>query len=373
MPKAKPLIVHVMGYYPPHLGGAEIVTQMLAEHLAQRNFDVLVLTSTIGHTKNAIDSSMPHLSVKRLKAIEFAHTPFMPGLVMQLTRLPRNSIIHLHLAQAYYPELVMIVAKLRGLEYVLHFHLDLQPSGPLGKLFLVYKKLVLPTVIRQARKVIVFSDVQQAFIHKRYGVARSNIAIIPNGVGEDYFFKPRIEKKKKSYSLLYVGRLSAQKRVHILVEAMALINSKATLTIIGDGEDREDLEKLANERQLTNISFLGYKKPDEIRKFHRTADAFVLSSEREGMPLAVLEAMAAGLPLIASDVPGLAELLNGIGLLVGNPSGPTFAKALDSVLANPSKLAKLSNNSFKAAQAYSWTKVTDAVENLYKKVEAKRR
>src|SRR5262249_22441971 len=123
MSRKHPLIVHVMGYYPPHIGGAEIVTQKFAENLALRNSDVQVITSTVGQTKHVHEPTSPNLKVKRLKTFEFAHTPFMPGLILHLLRLPRETIFHVHLAQAFYPDLVMAIAKLRGQKYVLHFHL----------------------------------------------------------------------------------------------------------------------------------------------------------------------------------------------------------------------------------------------------------
>lgn len=364
----KTLIVQVMGYYPPHIGGAEKVTQQLAEHLATRGQDVLVLTSTIDQPLSITTSPVPHLRVKRLKTFEFAHTPFMPGLVFKLLRLPKYSIIHLHLAQAYYPELVLLVAKIRRIPYVLHFHLDLQPSGSFGRLFLLYKAVVLPRVIRGADKVIVFSVEQQRFIHQRYGVALQDVVIIPNGVGEEFFMPPRITYQPKAYQLLYVGRLAPQKRVHILLEAMSLLKMPAFLTIIGDGEDRSELEQLARKYKLTNISFEGFKTPAELVAYYRQADVFVLSSEREGMPLVALEAMAAGLPVVAGDVPGLHELLQNVGLLIADPSGQSIADALDGLFSQPQELAKLSKNSAHAATAYSWTKVTDAVMVLYRDI-----
>lgn len=367
MSSNKPYIIQVAGYFPPHLGGMERVVQAISVELAKRQYDVTVLTSSIDASKDK-NPSVRAIRMVRLKAFELAHTPFAPGLLAALLRIPKYSIIHLHLAQAYYPELVLLVSKVRRIPYVVHFHLDLQPSGFLGPLFLLYKAVVLRAVIRQAKRIIVFSPQQQAFIHRTYQVAHERIAIIPNGVDEAYSHQPRTNNRKKKYNLLYVGRLSSQKRVAILIEALSLMKIDVTLTLVGDGEDRTQLERLVRQYRLTNVHFVGIKHPSQLIEFYRKADVFVIASEREGMPLAVLEAMAAALPIVGADVPGIRELIQSVGNVVARPSGPTFATTLDALLQDSARLSKLSRQSFTAAQNYTWVAATDALEMLYKEL-----
>ncbi len=140
----KPTIVQIAGYYPPSIGGMERVAQELSEELARRNYDVRVLTSSVNQPKNP-PKNAPNLTIKRLHAFEFAHTPWAFGVIIALFCTPKRSVFHLHLAQALYPEWTYLVAKLRHIPYVVHFHLDLQPSGPLGKLFIPYKAIVIKT------------------------------------------------------------------------------------------------------------------------------------------------------------------------------------------------------------------------------------
>lgn len=363
----KPTIVHIAGYYPPHLGGMERVAQALAETLADDGYDVRVLTSTTA-MPTAGDPVTKGLRITRLKTFEFAHTPFMPGFLWALTRLPKRSILHVHLAQAFYPDLALIVAKLRRQPYVLHFHLDLQPSGFFGSLFIIYKAVVIRFIVRCADHVIVFSDEQKAFINQTYGVPKGKITSIPNGVGEEYFVTRPRGYHNQTYNLLTVGRLSPQKRMHILVEAMAHLRTKAVLRIVGDGEDRFSLEALVKKLELTNVRFEGQRSAVEVIPYLRQADLYVSSSENEGMPLAVLEAMAAGLPIVATNVPGLAELVSGIGVLVDDATGRNFARTLDGVLENPEKLHDLSKRSLAAARTYSWRRGTDRVETLYREL-----
>lgn len=365
---SKPLIVQVAGFYPPHLGGSEVVAQALAEGLAERGYPVRVIAADIVKPRPETQLQS-HLDIRWLRAFEFAHTAFAPGAVRELLGLPRHSIIHLHLQQAYYPELVLFASKLRRIPYVVHFHLDLQPTGLFGKLFLLYKHTLLRAVIKNADRIIVFSETQQVFIHEVYGVDKRRIDIIPNGVGGAYFAPPCVPSSKKRYELLYLGRLSAQKRVHLLIEALPHLKTPVTLTLIGDGEERIKLETRASELGLTNVRFAGQKPAGAVIPYYRRADAYVIASENEGMPLAVLEAMASGLPIVAARVPGLTELVGGVGVLIDNPSGQTFARALDRLLDHPERLAELSRKSTEAAQHYSWPQVIDTTEAMYRKVE----
>lgn len=363
---SKPTIVHVAGYYPPHLGGMENVAQALAIGLAGRGYKVQVLTSDFPH--QAPQPTRNYLGVRRFKGFEFAHTPFAFGFVWALLRAPKHSIVHLHLAQAFYPEWTWLICKIKRVPYVVHFHLDLQPSGPLGNVFVVYKKIVLSLVIRQAQKVAVFSPGQQQFIHRTYGVPLANIAIIPNGVGQEYF-APQRAYKNGTKQLLFVGRLAPQKRVDRLIGAMAELTADAHLTVVGDGEDRAQLEQQAKKLKLKNITFVGRKNAADMRQFYLKSDVLIVPSDREGMSLVTLEAMASALPIVASEAEGLTELLQHVGVLVRDPSPKTFAAALNNLLADPTKLSELSKKSTNAAKSYAWPKVIAMFEELYKKMD----
>lgn len=362
----KPAIVQVTGFYPPHLGGMERVAQSLSEGLAARGYAVTVITSD-ADAPSEPEAEVPGLRVRRLASVEFAHTPVAFWLLPAMLRVPKRSILHLHLGQAYYPELTWLVSKLRGVPYILHFHLDLQPTGRLGKVFVLYKRIVLRAVVTQASRIVVFSDEQREFIHTEYGVSRDVITVIPNGVGSEYFLGARTYAQAKlTHSLLYVGRLSGQKRVRMLIEMMAHLDTKFTLTIVGDGEERETLRQLAIDLGLRErVTFAGKKDPAETVAYYKAADVFVMSSENEGMPLVMLEAMAAGLPVVGASVPGIRELISGVGMLVEAPSGANFARVITEVFANCKRMSELSRASSEAATKYSWVTLTDAFEKLY--------
>ncbi len=370
-----PTIVQVVGYYPPHLGGSEVVAQKISEILASLNYPVKVLTSSIGQDpKQSGKEKIGSLQIFRLKAFEIAHTPIAPGLLWQLLRLPKRSIIHLHLAQAFYPELVWLTSKLRGIPYVVHFHLDLMPSGSLGKLFLVYKKFVLSKVIKDAAKVIVFSKQQRAFVIEKYQLVPEQVQVIPNGVSEDYLnlYRPR-KKLHNKIRLLFVGRLSFQKRVDRLIRALDELKYPYQLDIVGDGEERQGLEALVRYLQLKHVKFHGSKHGKALKRFYKRADVFILPSDSEGMPITLLESMATGLPIIGSEVPGITEHLKDIGTTVPNPSPQNFTVAINDFIENYKErsLEPLSRASHEFAKQLSWPNQVNKLKAMYQRLQAK--
>ena len=175
-------VVHVTAHYPPYLGGLEKVVEALVAYRSARGLDVAVLTSRDRQRDPAGTGS-----VRRLRSWEVAHTAIIPGLPAALLGLPRDTLIHLHVAQAFVPEATYAAHLLRGLPYVAHVHLDVGPSGPAGVLLRAYKPLVLGPVLRAAARVVVFTAEQRSDVSATYGLDPARVAVIPNGVAESFF------------------------------------------------------------------------------------------------------------------------------------------------------------------------------------------
>jgi D-inositol-3-phosphate glycosyltransferase len=364
----KPSIAQIVGYYPPHIGGMEIVAKEISKELADKDYQVSVFTNKIGCSSNENEDSFNY-RVRRLNSFEIAHTPVMPSLFFRLLSLPKNSILHVHVSQAIIPEISLLVAKIRKFPMVAHFHLDVGPSGSLGFLLPFYKKYFLRFVLRSVDSVIVFSQEQSAIIQKTYGVSHSKISIIPNGVGKEFFYdKIRTGKENGDLEILYTGRISAQKKVQRIVEAIALLDIPCNLKIVGDGEDRGKIEELIEKLGLKNVSLEGKKYGSELMKYYQKADVFVISSEAEGMPLVVLEAMAAGLPIIGTNVIGTKELIKDIGVLVDEPYAKNIAVSITELFENREKIQSLSRKSYDKAIQYSWQKLITKLELVYNKI-----
>ena len=357
------LVVQVTPYYPPHLGGAENVAWAIANGLAE-HCAVEVLTSTAGTSPLPSTERAENLLVRRLFTLEFAHLSFMPTLLLRLLRLPRSAAVHVHVTQAYVAEMVWLAAVLRRRPFVAHFHGDVEPSGRLGALFVVYKRWILGRTLRAAEQVIVLSDHQVHFIAERYGVLRERLAVVPNAVGPEFFREPsQTPDHDGPFRLLWVGRLARQKNVSRLLEAVAAVSLPVELVIVGDGDQRAILEHVIRDLGLTTVRMVGAVYGEELVGWYRWADAFVLSSNSEGMPLALLEAMASGLPIVGTDVPGIADTV-GADALLAPPDPTALARGIERLILDPILRADLARRGYERAKRHGSMQGSQGLETL---------
>lgn len=358
-------IVQITPYYPPHLGGMEKVVRELALQQA-RHHDVTVLTTTIGGRRAPRHGWDHAVATIRTPAVEFAHTPLSVGLVPALLRTPKTAVWHLHAAHAVLPEQVALTAAARRQPFLVHFHLDVDQSGKLGWLLPQYKRHVFGRVLRAAAGVLVLTDAQRHFVRTTYRVDRARVFPVPNGVSAEFFLPPRA-RRGPALRLLFVGRLSPQKNVARLLRALGQVRHPVVLDVVGDGEQRYWLEQAARRSGLAGVVFHGRLHGAELLRRYEEADVFVLPSDREGMSLAALEAMAAGLPVLATDVPGNTELLRGVGVLT--PADPAaLAGAIDEFAGHEDHRRRVAAASAAAARGLTWTATARRVEDVYDEV-----
>jgi phosphatidylinositol alpha-mannosyltransferase len=238
-------------------------------------------------------------------------------------------------------------------------------------LFVLYKKTILPFVLRRVDAVLVASDGQAEFLVKQHGVSPTKVKRIVNAVDQSFFQTRETHEPHTPFRILTLSRLTVQKRVDRLVGATEHLSFPAELTVIGDGEDREKLEEQAQALGAAHVRFVGQKAHADIPTYHAWADVFVIPSDREGgMPLNVLEAMAAGLPVVSSDAPGVRDLVDGVGVVVDDPSPTTFAAALEKLHDDVEALSTLSRQSSEFAAQYAWPRAIERVEAIYNEVTA---
>jgi glycosyltransferase involved in cell wall biosynthesis len=278
-------------------------------------------------------------------------------------------LVHLHISQAFVPEAVYAAHLLRKLPYVAHLHLDVGPPGPAGVLLRAYKPLVLGPVLRAAARVVVFTAEQRSAVSARYSIDPARIAVIPNGVEETFFYSGQRLLRAKP-RLLFVGRLAGHKNLPLLLRALAGVSERFETTLVGDGKLEAKLRELAASLELQNVRFHGRADGDELRNLYRNADIFVLPSEREGMPLVLLEALAMGLPVVATDIPGSRDVIvDGInGVLVPPDDATALRKALLSVATDLDGYRRMSEASRRLATQYSWAEAGATFERLYAEV-----
>jgi glycosyltransferase involved in cell wall biosynthesis len=364
-------VVQVLGYYPPHVGGVEFCASNISRELVRRGVDVTVMTSDIGSagktSRGLLAGSSDTPAVQRLRSLEVAHTPFIPGLPFRLWRVSRGALIHLHVSHVWTDIVATLIAVIGRRPLVAHFHMDTPASGRLGVVFTWYKRWILGWLLRRAGAVVALSDEQGALVSSRYAVPASRVRVIPNGVAEE-FFSERPEtlqaQEKRPLRLLFVGRLAAQKDLPLLVETAAALGEDATLDVVGDGELGGETARLVEQLPAGRAKLWGGLSGDALLERYREADLFVMTSVREGMPLALLEAMAAGLPVVASDVQGLREVVGGVGVLVTDRTPEAFAAAIRG-LADGERRRELGDASRTAVSSRRWQLLTGDVLGAY--------
>lgn len=266
------------------------------------------------------------------------------------------------------------------------------PAGPIG--YLLKKRYKLPYVIRfgggdipgfQERFTKIYKiltiPIRTIWKNARYRVANSEglkslayefcdkyeFDVIENGVDSEKY-TPACISKKNALRILFVSRLIERKGLQFIIPQLKNATFDFTLTIVGDGPYREELERIVNENELEKkVLFVGQKEKNEIVSFYQNADVFILPSSKEGMPNVVLEAMSCGLPIVMTPCQGSVELVDESNGFVC-PTDEFLSKL--TLLANKNDLRQsmgaASRN--KILKKFSWDGVVDRYEELFLKI-----
>ncbi len=365
-------IVQVVAYYPPHIGGMENCVKEISNRLAGKGHQVEVFTSDIGCKKNR-QSPTSNPNVHYLRSWEFAHTAIIPSLFFKLLKIPRDSIIHVHVAQVIIPEVVYLISKIKKIPYIAHIHADVGPSGKLGFLLPFYKKVFLQRILNSALRIVVPTRDYVNLIGRKYSIPETKIYEIPNGVDLEHF-RSVSTRLHSPVRLLYVGRLSKPKNIPLLIQSFKLVieNNRrdAELHIVGEGEEKSRISSLIKKEELEKKVFLhGALLGKDLYDIYSSSDIFVLTSECESFGLVLIEAMASGLPIVVSDITSVKNTVenNVTGLLV-EQTPEDFAQAVEELLSNPQLREKIIKNSLEVVKKYDWNKIVRKFEYIYEQV-----
>lgn len=167
-------------------------------------------------------------------------------------------------------------------------------------------RLMEQTAVRSASKVIATSPSAAHWIKRRYQIPQTKLFVIPNGVDTSRF-APDSKILKVANRLLYVGRLSEEKNIDLILEAMKGLNCE--LTIVGRGKCERSLRKKAQEANL-KIDFLGVCPNDQLPAIYNRAEIFVMPSSTEGCPKALLEALSCSLAVVTTNWDGVEDFIH---------------------------------------------------------------
>jgi len=198
-----------------------------------------------------------------------------------------------------------------------------------------------------------------------------SIDVIGNGVELDRFFPAETAEKSEVLRLLTVGRLSVTKRIEMLIDTVEILYRTACklhLTIVGGGQMERQLRKIVTERELGDvIEITGRMDSEKMPEVYRQNDIFISASMQEGMSNAMLEAMATGLPIVTTRCEGLAELIDGNGLIAGQDNVEEIAKAVKRLTEDSGLYKQMSTAARKQAEKFDWANVASSyIEKYYK-------
>jgi D-inositol-3-phosphate glycosyltransferase len=232
---------------------------------------------------------------------------------------------------------------------------------------------------RGADRVICASEGERAMLRELYGVADCRITTVPCGVDTERFrpaqrarARRRIGLDTNSPVILFVGRIEPLKGIDVLIRAAAQLESPFHLLIVGgdakDGARKAELAALAGELGiLGRVSFRDAVPHGDLPLYYGAADICAVPSYYESFGLVAIEAMACGLPVVASRVGGLKETVEDgrTGYLVPWRCAEPFAERLDLLLSNEPLRRSLGREARRAAARYRWPEVAARVEGVY--------
>jgi len=366
-------ILEVVVRFHPYIGGVENTVLDLNRRLVERGHHVRVVCAD---EPAGSPASVAGIDVVRLpcRRVKIGNTNLCPGLPAALRR-ERPDLIHSHLPTALFAGAAASAAEELGVPFILTYHNDLHGKGLKGLLAAVYNRVGLPRLLAKADRVVTTSP-GYAAKSPHLTVDDPKITSIPWGVDEEVF-RPPTDGGPQGTDLI-LGFLSLLDRHHrykgleTLLRAVAELPS-VRLKIGGAGEEQAWYRRLAADLGIAGrVDFLGFVPDLDLAAFYGACHAFVLPStdaRQEGFGLVLLEAMSCARPVITTPVVGMAADIEAreAGLLVppGNPEA--LATAIRRLHEDRPALARLGANGRRLIQQrYTWTRVTDAYEALYR-------
>lgn len=293
-------VLHIL----PNLsrGGAEKVCFDIISNLDTKRFNsALLLFKDAGEgldwQKELTKKGITIYRLKKKRKLDFSNF----FRIIKIIKSYKPDIVHTHLGGDIYGRLA---AALAGVRVIVSTEHNINHSE--RKIVSLLKKMTAPLAL----KIFAVSQAVKEDVKRRYKIKAEKIDVIYNGVDFDKFSTCSRERKKDETLIIgAMGRLSRQKGLSVLIAAISLVKYKNfQVFIAGQGELEIDLKKQVQRLGLSDkIKFLGKV---EAPAFFKKIDIFVFPSLWEGLGLAVLEAAAAGKPIIASDIDGIKEILS---------------------------------------------------------------
>jgi len=340
-------------YYPPHIGGVQIHTRALARGLSEREYDVEVVTST-GCDERVKVTTVPCLRI-----------PYSP-VPLTFPKIHAD-VYHSHIPSPFFARCVL---KKKYRPHIVTYHNDVvipnrvngKPLPQFVSRWIENQNEKLVRSILDTAEVIIATTRSYAETSPLLNDFLDKVEIIPNAIRVNEFVLGK-DAGEREKIVLYAGRLVEYKGLPILIRAMK--NIQAQLVVLGDGEDRNRFEKLAQTMGV-RIEFRGKVSDTEVKEWLRKARVLVLpgKSRLEAFGIILLEAMACKTPVIAPNLPGVGEIARNGGLVFEDEE--ELALAITRLLDDDALATELGIRGRSSVEhSYDWELVLDKIEALY--------
>ena len=342
------------------LAGAEIMCENLTYELTK-----------MGHIVTVISMYDYHSSITaRLekKGIDVRYLDKKPGLDLSMIRKIKKilketnaDVVHTHRYCAQYAVPAAILAGVKHRVHTIH-NIAQKENGRLARKlnrFFFKHCHVIPVAL---------SELIRDSVVKEYRIDKNKIHVVFNGIDLSHCLPKDDYTIKDVFKILHIGRFSTQKNHIGLLKAFQLFHDKysdSELWLIGDGEKKNEIEQYVQDNNLeNNVKFLGLQ--ENVYEYLHNADVFALPSNYEGVPMTLIEAMGTGLPIVATNVGGIPDMLtNGVDALIVKNDSSIINAAFEMFYNTQEKRQECGENAKLRAAIFSSAAMGGAYVGIY--------
>jgi glycosyltransferase involved in cell wall biosynthesis len=362
-------------FYPLLFGGGERQMYEVAKRLAKDN-EVHIVTRRLKDTANYEMHEGMHIHRVFVPSKEIILESNLNGDVFMISSFIAGLKLgkfDIYSPQQFFPiPPIWLLSKIKKTSIVPIIH-DLyqdtwiEKFGYMGRIAYLFEKFMIKLPFS---KIITVSHATKDKLSKA-GVPEEKIKVVYNGVDIEKFNNVLIEKATKP-QIVYLGRLVHYKHIEDLILAFSKLDLDATLFIIGEGPEKQRLQRLAINLKISNkVVFTGFVDETEKIKILKSSHVLVLPSTTEGFGIALIEAMAAKTAVIAADIPAVHESVEDgeTGLLYKARDVNDLKIKMEMILENAGLKEKLIKNGYTLVKKrFTWDVIFKKVERLYESV-----
>lgn len=380
-------ILNVVQRFYPSIGGAENCVYHLSKGLIKKNHKVTVFTSNYIGEENTIQpgfSSISGINVFRFRGyLRVGAYILTPGMIRLLIKA-NFDIVHTHSYGFFHTDISSFVKRItKKFKLVFTAHGFYPGSTFVGGIIRpFYDRTLGKSIVKNADALVALTNDDIAY-YEKFGAKKEQIYKIPNGIEEEFFIPPderskdnflkKTVNKKENKIILSVGRIEERRGFQYVLKSLKYLkkrfdNLKFLIVGVDWGFKKRLIELIEKYDLKDNVIFAENLNRNDLKLAYYTSDIFALTSTKEAFSLTLLEAMAAGKPIIASNVGGTPEVVEESegGIIVDIKKNRELTEAFERYLKdeNLAKIIGKKNRSF-AREKYSWDRIVEKSEKMY--------